>query len=285
MGEMSITRICWKNWFVPACVASAVLLYLLIASQVAAQGAPAAAGVAGKTQGNPSAGKTLFEQNCSNCHGIDAGGDDGPDLHGVPGRLGDAAVANIIMSGIRGTAMPRFIEIKDQDAADIVAFLHTFDTHTSGPVKGDAKAGADLYQASGCPACHMIRGQGGNIGPELSRIGDMRGPTNLKNRLIDPGANLPQNGTGFYSYKWSLYLMFRAVDKDGNTIEGMRAGENSFVIVLQDINGKFHALWKPDLRSLEQVPGGSLMPSFKEKLTPAQMDDVVAYLMTLKGQP
>ena len=79
--------------------------------------------------------------------------------------------------------------------------------------------------------------------------------------------------------------MFRAVDKDGNTIEGMRVGENSFVIVLQDINGKFHALWKPDLRSLEQVPGGSLMPSFKEKLTPAQMNDVVAYLMTLKGQP
>lgn len=281
---MSVTRISRKNWLAPTGLAGTVLLTLLMAVQVVAQDAPAEAGADGKAQGDPGAGESLFELNCSNCHGIDAGGDDGPDLRGAPGRLGDAAVANIVMRGIRGTAMPGFNELKEQDASAIVAYLHTFDAATTGPVKGDPESGAALYQASGCPACHMIRGQGGNIGPELSRIGAMRGPTNLKNRLIDPGANLPQNGTGFYSTKWSLYLLFRAVDKDGNTIEGMRSGENSFVIVLQDINGKFHALWKPDLRSLEQVPGGSLMPSFKEKLSPAQMDDVVAYLMTLKGQ-
>jgi len=265
--------------------AGAVLIYLLFATQVAAQGAPAAASAAEKTAGNSATGKTLFEQNCSTCHGIDAGGEEGPDLHGVPGSLGDAAVENIIRRGIRGTAMPGFFEFKDQDAADIVAFLHTYDADTTGPVNGDAKSGVALYQASGCSNCHMIRGQGGNIGPELSRIGDMRGPVNLKNRLIDPGANLPQNGTGFYSSKWTMYLMFRAVDKHGTTLEGMRSGENSFVIVLQDSNGKLHALWKPDLRSLQQLPGVSLMPSFKETLTAAQMDDLVAYLMTLKGQP
>ena len=130
----------------------------------------------------------------------------------------------------------------------------------------------------------MIRGQGGSVGPELSRIGSMRGPTNLKNRLIDPGANLPQNGTGFFSSKWTMYLMYRAVDQDGHTIEGIRTGETSFVIVLKDINGKLHALRKPELRSLQKVPGGSLMPSYKAILTPGQMDNLVAYLMTLKGQ-
>ena len=72
---------------------------------------------------------------------------------------------------------------------------------------------------------------------------------------------------------------------DGRTIEGIRTGETSFVIVLKDINGKLHALRKPELRSLQKVPGGSLMPSFKDTLTPGQMDDLVAYLMTLKGQP
>ena len=271
--------------FIAACLAGPVLIYLLFATQVVAQGAPAAASAAENTAGNSSTGKSLFEQNCSTCHGIDAGGEEGPDLHGVPGSLGDAAVENIIKRGIRGTAMPGFFELKDQDAADIVAFLHTYDADTTGPVNGDPNSGAALYQDSGCPACHMIRGHGGNIGPELSRIGHMRGPTNLKNRLIDPGANLPQNGTGFYSSKWTMYLMFRAVEKNGNTIEGMRVGENSFVIVLKDINGKLHALWKPDLRSLQKLPGASLMPSFKETLTPAQMDDLVAYLMTLKGQP
>lgn len=229
-------------------------------------------------------GKTLFEQNCSTCHGIDASGEDGPDLHGVPSSLGDVAVENIIHSGIRGTAMPGFFDLSAKDAADIIAFLRSFDVATTaGPVSGDPKAGEALFQSSGCSACHMIDGQGGSVGPELTRIGAMRGPTSLRGRLIDPGANLPQNGTGFYGSKWTEYLMFRAVEKDGHVVQGMRVGENSFVIVLKDVTGKFHSLWKPDLRSLVSEPGKSLMPSFKNTLTPAQMDDLVAYLMTLKG--
>jgi cytochrome c oxidase cbb3-type subunit III len=235
-------------------------------------------------KGDPAHGKDLFEQNCSTCHGIDASGEEGPDLHGVPGSLGDAAVVNIIQHGIRGTAMPGFFSLSAQEAADIIAFLRTFDASaTAGSINGDPKAGAALYQSSGCSACHMIDGQGGSVGPELTRIGDMRGPTSLKGRLIDPGANLPQNGTGYYSSKWTEYLLFRAVKKNGHAIEGMRVGENSFVIVLKDISGKFHTLWKPDLRSLQQEPGKSLMPSFKNTLSSAQMDDLVAYLMTLKG--
>lgn len=228
-------------------------------------------------------GKSLFEENCSTCHGIDATGEDGPDLHGVPGQLGDAAVEGIIQHGIRGTAMPGFFDLKAQDAADIVAFLHTFDTSTAGAIPGDPKTGQALFQSSGCSACHMIDGQGGSVGPDLSRIGDMRGPASLKQRLVDPGANLPQNGTGYYTAKWTEYLMFRAVQKDGHVVEGMRVGENSFVIVLKDATGRFHTLWKPDLRSLEPEPGKSLMPSFKNTLTSAQMDNLVAYLMTLKG--
>lgn len=180
--------------------------------------------------------------------------------------------------------MPGFFDLSPKDAADIVAFLHTFDAVASaGPVNGDPKAGEALFQSSGCTACHMIDGHGGSIGPELSRIGAMRGPTSLKDRLIDPGANLPQNGTGYYGAKWTEYLMFRAVEKNGHVVNGMRVGEDSFVIVLKDVTGKFHALWKPDLRSLQQEPGKSLMPSFKDTLSPAQVDDLVAYLITLKG--
>lgn len=233
---------------------------------------------------DPALGKSLFEQNCSSCHGVDASGGEGPDLHGVPASLGDDAVINTIKRGIRGTAMPMFFSLSDKEAADIVAFLRSFDASaTAGRVIGDPQAGEALYQSSGCSGCHMIGGQGGSIGPELTRIGAMRGPASLKGRLIDPGANLPQNGTGFYSSKWTEYLMFRAVEKDGHVIEGMRVGEDSFVIILKDASGKFHALWRPALRSLQQEPGKSLMPSFQGALSSTQMDDLVAYLMTLKG--
>ena len=54
-------------------------------------------------------------------------------------------------------------------------------------------------------------------------------------------------------------------------------------ITLKDATGKFHGLWKPDLRSLDREPGKNIMPSFKDTLTAEQLDDLVAYLLTLKG--
>lgn len=270
--------VCRATIFLAAC---ALALFVGCVAGAAAQ--QSAVGAKAKSEPSAAHGKALFEQNCSTCHGVDASGEEGPDLHGVPNSLGDAAVVNIIKHGIRGTAMPSFYSLSAKDAADIVAFLRTFQPNISGTVTGNAKAGKAIYQSSGCSSCHMIDGHGGSVGPELSRIGDMRGPTSLKERLIDPGANLPQNGTGFYSSKWTEYLMFRAVQKNGHVINGMRVGETSFAIVLKDASGKFHALWKPDLRSLQKEPGKSLMPSYKSTLSPAQRNDLVAYLMTLKG--
>ncbi|HXA76377.1 MAG TPA: c-type cytochrome [Candidatus Acidoferrales bacterium] len=229
-------------------------------------------------------GKRLFGQNCSACHGADAGGGDGPDLRGVPASLGDATVQGIVRRGIPGTAMPGNYTITDKEAGNIVAYLRTLDSATSSAqATGDAKKGEALYNSSGCSACHMIAGQGGSIGPDLSRIGAMRGASSLKARLQDPGANLPQVGEGGFGSKWTQYLMYRAVEKDGRAVEGVRVGEDSFTIVLKDAGGKFHGLWKPDLRSLEKETGKSFMPSFKDTLSATQQDDLVAYLMSLKG--
>lgn len=180
--------------------------------------------------------------------------------------------------------MPSFSTVTDKQAADIVAYLRTLSgTGVSEKTIGDPQKGEALFNSSGCSTCHMIDGQGGSIGPDLSRIGASRGPTNLKERLQDPGANLPQVGGGIFGGSLTQYLMFRAVEKNGHVVEGMRVGEDSFTIVLRDAGGNFHGLWKPDLRSLEKEPGKSFMPSFKDTLSDAQMDDVVAYLMTLKS--
>ena len=247
---------------------------------------PAASGqTVGQTNGlDPEHGKALFAQNCVNCHGLDATGEEGPNLHGVPAAIGDVATANIIRRGIPGTGMPSSYVLSDKDAEDIVAWLRSLDPAGQAPMVGDAKKGQEVYNSAGCATCHMINGIGGDIGPDLSAIGAGRGPANLKARLVDPGANLPKPVGGFVDGGgWTEYLMFRAMGKDGQATEGMRVAEDSFSIVLKDAQGKLHGLRKPDLASLTKEPGKSFMPSFKDTLSGTQMDDLIAYLSSLKA--
>jgi cytochrome c oxidase cbb3-type subunit III len=234
--------------------------------------------------GDADKGRQVFEDNCATCHGVDASGGEGPNIQQAPATLGDSEVRNIIRRGVPGTEMPGFFDISDADAANIVTYLRKLGRIPgSGTVSGDPRKGESIYDASGCSACHMIAGQGGDLGPELTRIGSMRGPSNLRARLLDPAANLPKEGGVGDRGDWTLHVLFRAVTKNGQVLEGMRVGENSFSIVLKDASGNFHALWKPDLRSLEKEPGKSFMPSFKGSLSATDLDDLVAYLVSLKG--
>ncbi len=61
-------------------------------------------------------GRKLFLDSCAHCHGADARGDEGPDLHDVP--VSDRYIANIIRRGIPHE-MPSFA--KKHGAADITA--------------------------------------------------------------------------------------------------------------------------------------------------------------------
>lgn len=61
-------------------------------------------------------GRALFLDSCAHCHGADARGDEGPDLHDV--HVSDRYIANIITHGIPHE-MPSFA--KKHGAADVTA--------------------------------------------------------------------------------------------------------------------------------------------------------------------
>jgi mono/diheme cytochrome c family protein len=65
-------------------------------------------------------GRILYLNSCAHCHGADARGDEGPDLHDV--QVSDRYVANIITHGIKGE-MPSFAK---KHGADDVAALTSF---------------------------------------------------------------------------------------------------------------------------------------------------------------
>lgn len=68
-------------------------------------------------------GYTLFMMNCAHCHGNDARGDEGPDLHGI--TKSDAHIAFVIKNGIKGE-MPKFgAKLVDPDVQALIAFLRS----------------------------------------------------------------------------------------------------------------------------------------------------------------
>jgi mono/diheme cytochrome c family protein len=68
-------------------------------------------------------GYTLFQMNCAHCHGTDARGDEGPDLHGV--LKSDARISSLIKNGIKGE-MPKFGEkLTDTDVQALIAFVRS----------------------------------------------------------------------------------------------------------------------------------------------------------------
>jgi mono/diheme cytochrome c family protein len=70
-------------------------------------------------------GYTLFMMNCAHCHGNDARGDEGPDLHGV--TKSDARIASMIKNGVKGE-MPKFgSKLSDADVQALIAFVRTLD--------------------------------------------------------------------------------------------------------------------------------------------------------------
>ncbi len=267
----------------PLCVAA--LAFFALASAAKAQIPRDPTPVVAKTSSaDIAAGKVLYEATCSNCHGLDGGGSDGPSLQGSAERLGDEAIGGVIRGGIPGTGMNGFGSLSVDETGQVIGYLRTLGHTADAEVaKGDAGKGKTVYDASGCAGCHIISGEGGGVGPELTRVGAMRGPSYLRATLLTPGTNLPQEAGAMERGRFTQFLFVHVITKDGHSFDGTRVYEDSFTIEIKDATGRFHSFRKLDLQKLEKIPGKSVMPSFKDSLSATQLDDLVAYLASLKG--
>ena len=134
--------------------------------------------------------------------------------------------------------------------------------------------GQDLYQTKGrCAQCHIIRGQGGSLGPELTEIGARRSAAHLRTAILDPQSTLPEE-----------FLQVRLVTKDGRAISGVRLNEDTFTIQVRDLSGNLHSFVKEDLKVLQKEAGKSPMPSFKGVFSTSEVDDLIAYLASQRGK-
>jgi putative heme-binding domain-containing protein len=234
-------------------------------------------------------GASLFRANCSPCHGLNArGGGRGPDLtSGVWVHGGtDAAIVHTITQGVPGTQMPGN-DFEDSEVSALVAYLRSLSVRTQSVQLGNREKGEQLFLGkAGCAHCHMVKGQGGGLGPELTRVGAARSLAYLIESIREPDKDLSL-GESDPNNHFNIPLAYEtvtAVTRDGRRIIGVARNEDAFSLQLFGQDGKLHLLLKSDLVEVLHERR-SLMPAYTlQTLSDEALRDLLAYLTTLRGE-
>lgn len=225
--------------------------------------------------GDPEAirtGTTLFNLRCASCHGLDAKGVRGPDLTALwAAGTSDDRLFQIVRRGIPGTEMPASFA-PESDIWAILAYLRMISTAAPDmSPAGNAENGARLFRAN-CLACHQLNGRGGNLGPDLSRIGASRSRTALTRKIRTAGL-----------YFVPGYEPVTVVTRDGRRVRGAKKNEDAFSIQIMDTRERLQGYRKNELREIV-AETASLMPDFSPaRLNEQELDDLLRYLGTLRG--
>ncbi len=218
-------------------------------------------------------GGRVFRQSCANCHGPDGNEIPGIDLgRGVfKTAKTDEDLVRIIQKGVPGTPMPA-TSMSDEQAKRVVAYLRsTAATKTSASAVGDATRGKAIFDGKGnCTSCHRVSGVGSRVGPDLTRIGQLR-VAELERALVDPGGEV-RPASRFY----------RVVTRDGATVTGRLLNIDTFTVQMIDTKEQLRSFTKANLKEHGFIP--SPMPSYKATFNTQELADVVSYLVSLKGR-
>jgi cytochrome c oxidase cbb3-type subunit III len=242
---------------------------------------------AAQTQPDLNSGKKLFQTHCTVCHGPQGDGGKGTNLAQprLPRATDDQTLASIITLGIPGTEMPR-TRMTQQQLVNVMAYVRSLGAVPAEPLHGNALRGQQIYHGKGnCVQCHALHGRGGTLGPELTDIGARRGPGYLRESLTDPEAAIPDSFTSYQKVTLlpDNFLQVRVVTADGRCYTGARVNEDAFSIQIRDSEGHVDSFFKEELQELHKDWGKSPMPSYREALSATELEDVVAYLVSLRG--
>jgi putative heme-binding domain-containing protein len=225
------------------------------------------------TERDVALGRQLFLGRCGPCHGRDGEGGRGAALNTGQYRHGDSDrdMFLTIRNGIANTEMPGTF-LADPDVWRLVAFVRRLGAARVSQEKaaGDPRAGRVVYQSKGCPACHAIAGEGGDLGPDLSTAGVRSSLAYLRESIVKPSVDIPPT-----------YRTVTVITLAGAKIRGIHLNEDDYSIQVRDVDGNPRSFLKSELKQIDHE-NDSLIPSY-QWLSPAELENVLAYLNSLRG--
>jgi cytochrome c oxidase cbb3-type subunit 3 len=219
-------------------------------------------------------GGSLFRQDCSFCHGRDAGGgESGPDLTRsklVTEDVDGDKIGAVVRNGRPDKGMPHF-DVSDRQIAALVAFIHTQQNtaltkkggrkgvDVSDLQTGNAEAGKEYFDgAGGCASCHSPTG-------DLAGIASRYQGLELEEQMLYP------------KHAKSKVTVTLA---SGQTITGTLDYLDEFTVGLIDPTGWYRS-WRTSDVKYKVDPSVTAHVDLLSKYTDVDIHNLMAYLQTL----
>jgi cytochrome c oxidase cbb3-type subunit 3 len=224
-------------------------------------------------------GAALFRQDCSFCHGRDAGGGEtGPDLTRsklVTDDVNGNKIGPVVRNGRPDKGMPHF-DRSDEQIASLVAFIHTQQDNAlaagrrgaggrkgvdpSDLQTGNAEAGKQYFNgAGGCATCHSPTG-------DLAGIASRYKGLQLEEQMLYP------------RHAKSKVTVTLA---SGQAISGTLEYLDEFTVGLTDSSGQYRSWRTRDVQYKLDAPVNAHVELFP-KYTDDDVHNLMAYIQTLR---
>ena len=133
--------------------------------------------------------------------------------------------------------------------------------------KADAKRGRAVFSKT-CASCHLMYGEGGKIGPDLTGSNRANLDYFLLNS-VDPSYDVPEG-----------YKMVLIQTVDGRLLNGVVAEEDARRVILKTVEQPQVVIAKEDIEA-RKISSKSMMPDGQlEQMKPQEMLDLIKYLRT-----
>lgn len=139
---------------------------------------------------------------------------------------------------------------------------------------GDSKLGREIFSEkaeAACMRCHKVKGEGGDVGPDLATIAKKIDREHILRSIVDPNSEITP---GYESVILTL--------TDGNMLAGILRAEDASTITLKSLtDGTPQTIDKSKVKERASLPS-AMPPGLGEVLGKRALRDLVQYLVTLK---
>lgn len=138
-------------------------------------------------------------------------------------------------------------------------------------LKGDATKGQQMFLQAGCVACHRVKGQFIDFGPDLTQIGAKLSQDGLFTAILYPSAAVEHSFVGQ-----------QVTTKEGQTLLGYVISETDAELTLRMAGGASTTVKKVNVVKKEELKDSLMPPGLAATIGAQGLADLVAWLLTLK---